>query len=280
MTIEENLLSAQKVISEADAILITAGAGIGVDSGLPDFRGNEGFWKAYPPIAKLGISFVEMANPSWFSQNPKLAWAFYGHRLNLYRNTIPHTGFDLLLNLAEKKNNNYFVFTSNVDGQFQKAGFSEDKIEECHGSINHFQCAEPCGQKIWDAKDIEVFVDEDNFQAQDPLPACSYCGEVARPNILMFGDWSWIGSRSQRQSDYLNSWCTQVDNNNLKLVIIELGAGTAVATVRYTSENIARQYRATLIRINPRDYPVPSGHISIPLGALEGIQTILDSVLS
>ena len=56
-----------EILKNADSILITAGAGMGVDSGLPDFRGNEGFWKAYPPIAKLGLTFSEMANPQWFS---------------------------------------------------------------------------------------------------------------------------------------------------------------------------------------------------------------------
>jgi NAD-dependent SIR2 family protein deacetylase len=92
-TIQDNIRMAAKAIQEADALFITAGAGMGVDSGLPDFRGNSGFWKAYPPIAKLGLSFSEMANPKWFDQKPEMAWAFYGHRLNLYRATVPHRGF-------------------------------------------------------------------------------------------------------------------------------------------------------------------------------------------
>src|SRR5262249_5999176 len=84
---------AAEFIHTADALLITAGAGIGVDSGLPDFRGTQGFWRAYPVIARLGLSFAEMANPAWFRKDPRLAWAFYGHRLNLYRSTLPHNGF-------------------------------------------------------------------------------------------------------------------------------------------------------------------------------------------
>ena len=55
-----------------------SGAGMGVDSGLPDFRGQHGFWRAYPAIAGLGLSFEEMANPAWFKRDPHLAWAFYG----------------------------------------------------------------------------------------------------------------------------------------------------------------------------------------------------------
>ena len=76
MDIEKNIEKARKALKEADAILITAGAGMGVDSGLPDFRGTEGFWRAYPIAKKLGLRFEELANPRWFDENPKLAWAF------------------------------------------------------------------------------------------------------------------------------------------------------------------------------------------------------------
>jgi NAD-dependent SIR2 family protein deacetylase len=110
----------KQLILEAEAILITAGAGMGVDSGLPDFRGKDGFWKAYPIAQELNIEFQDLANVKWFHSNPFFAWAFYGHRFNLYKNTIPHRGFKMLLDLVKEKNDNYFVYTSNVDGQFQK----------------------------------------------------------------------------------------------------------------------------------------------------------------
>ncbi len=276
MKSQESIKQAADVIQQADALFITAGAGIGVDSGLPDFRGDEGFWKAYPPIAKLGISFVEMANPQWFFQNPKLAWAFYGHRLNLYRKTIPHKGFTRLLEIAENKKGGYFVFTSNVDGQFQKAGFDDNKIEECHGTIHHFQCSQPCSNDIWDASKIEVNVDEKVFEAQEPLPVCKNCNGIARPNILMFGDWLWNPEKTQAQGNRLYTWLQAIHNKGLSLAVIEIGAGTAVATVRYKSEDIAQRYNATLIRINPRDSYVPSGNISIPSGASEGINSICE----
>src|SRR5690349_16282268 len=83
---------AAEVLRSARALLIGAGAGMGVDSGLPDFRGTEGFWRAYPAYAKLGLDFASMANPHWFEQDPAFAWGFYGHRLHLYRDTLPHPG--------------------------------------------------------------------------------------------------------------------------------------------------------------------------------------------
>ena len=277
MTFRKSLIKAAKILKNADALLISAGAGIGVDSGLPDFRGNQGFWKAYPPIAKLGKSFVEIANPHWFHRDPKLAWAFYGHRLNLYRRTAPHTGFTQLLDIAQQKNGGYFVFTSNVDGQFQKAGYDDSRIEECHGSIHYFQCIKPCTDDIWDAGAINVNVNEETFEALEPLPRCRNCGEIARPNILMFGDWSWNARRTDHQSDRLVSWLQEVSVENLSVAIVEIGAGNAVSTVRNFSEQVARTHNTTLIRINPRDYTVPREQdISLPLGASEAIKFIIE----
>src|SRR5436305_9987595 len=135
--INDAIRRAADVIAPAEAVLIGAGAGMGVDSGLPDFRGDEGFWRAYPPFRNLGLSFVDLANPQWFDRDPALAWGFYGHRMNLYRATEPHEGFRQLLEIAREKPGGYFVFTSNVDGQFQKAGFAPTQIVECHGSIHH-----------------------------------------------------------------------------------------------------------------------------------------------
>ena len=99
--LETTIDRAAEAIARAQALLITAGAGIGVDSGLPDFRGNEGFWRAYPPLKRLGISFYDMANPIWFKRDPELAWGFYGHRLELYRSTEPHEGFRRLREWGE-----------------------------------------------------------------------------------------------------------------------------------------------------------------------------------
>lgn len=275
MSLNENLRKAAEAIDDADAIFITSGAGVGVDSGLPDFRGNEGFWKAYPPLAKLNIAFYEMANPRWFFSNPDLAWGFYGHRLNLYRVTVPHNGFNILLEIGMRKPGGYFVFTSNVDGQYQKAGFDDKSICECHGSIHHLQCVHPCSSDIW-KNDIEIEIDLSTFKPSSGLPKCNHCPSLARPNILMFGDWSWIGSRTDNQYIQMGAWLTKLKDK--KIVVVECGAGLAVPSVRLKSEEVARQFDTTLVRINPRDFQTPQNGISIPLAAKEGIERIFDFV--
>ena len=123
--LEQACQRAAEAILAADALLIGAGAGMGVDSGLPDFRGPEGFWRAYP--AFRGRRFEEISNPVWFQRDPEQAWGFFGHRLNLYRATAPHAGFEILRRWGESRPLGYFVFTSNVDGHFQRAGFSPEQ---------------------------------------------------------------------------------------------------------------------------------------------------------
>ena len=257
---------AAEAIQEAKHLYITAGAGMGVDSGLPDFRGNEGFWRAYPALR--GYPFQQMANPLWFVQDPSRAWGFYGHRLNLYRDTTPHVGFDILRKWSNEKD--HFIFTSNVDGAFQKVGFEKDKINECHGSLRHVQYVDPkLGQEIWSAEDVVVDVDMNTVRAAEPLPRRN--GHLLRPNVLMFGDWHWLSGRTARQEDRCEAWLKEV--NPEELVVIEMGAGTAISTVRDRGDDL-ELLGATLIRINPRDFHGSAHTISIASGAKDALLAI------
>jgi NAD-dependent SIR2 family protein deacetylase len=257
------------LLRDADALLIGAGAGIGVDSGLPDFRGDHGFWRAYPPLARRGIRFVEIANPRSFALQPELAWGFYGHRLALYRATVPHEGFAILRELGARLAHGVFVFTSNVDGQFQRAGIGDERLVECHGSIHHLQCSLPCGDAIWPADAVQPHIDAADCLMHAPLPACPRCGALARPNVLMFNDANWLDARTEAQYARLDAWRARVR----RLVVIEIGAGTDVPSVRRMCE----AQGAPLIRINPREPQVPSPRdVGIAGGALATLRRLRD----
>ena len=263
---------AADVVREAEVFVVTAGAGMGVDSGLPDFRGDRGFWHAYPAYARLGLTFTDCANPQHFSDDPALGWGFYGHRTNLYRDTVPHEGFHIIKRWLTRKGSEYFVVTSNVDGQFQKAGYADDRILEAHGSIHWLQCQTPCSSTIWGNN--ETFrIDAATMRARQPLPRCPKCGEVSRPNILMFGDWSWLPDRTRLQEKGFDRFLRA--HGDRRIAVIELGAGSAIPTIRATSERIGWHLeQATVIRINPREPEIKEPHISLACGALEGLQAI------
>ncbi|NOY14292.1 MAG: NAD-dependent deacetylase [Deltaproteobacteria bacterium] len=261
---------AAEAISNATAIVITAGAGMGVDSGLPDFRGNQGFWNAYPMYERLELSFVQAANPEHFEHDPLFGWGFYGHRTNLYRDTVPHRGFSLLQDWIERYKLEYFVVTSNVDGQFQKAGLAEERILEVHGSIHHLQCTVPCHQAIWPNR-AEFRIDTTTMRAEN-APECPRCGRVARPNILMFGDYSWLHQRTAAQEDSFDGFLEQ--NHNGQTVVIEMGAGSAIPTIRHLSERLGQQPQVKVLRINPREAQIGAPHLSFAGGAVVTLEKI------
>lgn len=270
MTTPETLQKAAAAIRDARVLVVTAGAGMGVDSGLPDFRGDRGFWNAYPMYERLGIDFVGAANPAHFFRDPAFGWGFYGHRTNLYRETVPHAGFAILLGWIQRFGLEHFVVTSNVDGQFQKAGFAGDAILEVHGSIHHLQCLQPCSPAIWGNRE-EVPVDLGTMRARH-IPHCIHCNGVARPNILMFGDFSWLSDRTRRQERNFDEFLT--DNGGEPMVVVEMGAGTAIPTIRSLSEQLGHRYGATVIRINPREAQIGAPHLSVSMQALAGLQEI------
>jgi len=280
--IDAALARAAEALRGARALLVSAGAGMGVDSGLPDFRGNEGFWTAYPPFRMLGLSFVDLAQPGWFESDPQLAWGFYGHRLQLYRRTVPHQGFARLREWSRACELGGFVFTSNIDGQFQRAGFDEQRIVECHGSIRHLQCSKLCTFEIFAADEdgdgdarVDVEVDQATMRAREPLPRCAGCGELLRPNVLMFGDGDWLSERSDAQQERLGAWLSRLEAADAfeRLVVFECGAGTAIPTVRRLGERLATA-GATLVRVNVRESDVPDGQIALPMGVAEATERI------
>jgi NAD-dependent SIR2 family protein deacetylase len=263
---------AAQTLTDAEASLIGAGAGMGVDSGLPDFRGDQGFWRAYPPYERLGLNFVSLANPRWFNEDPTLAWGFYGHRMQLYRRTEPHPGFAILRRWASRMLNGGFVLTSNVDGHFQISGFAPEQIVEVHGSFEGIQCTRDCRIGIFAGTSLEVTIDPETMRTVGHLPECPHCGALARPNILMFGDFQWHSERTDCQMRRLSSWLGSL--SRAKLAIVECGAGQGVPTVRLACQRIAKEWRGTLIRINTREPDVSSGHISVALGALSALRSI------
>lgn len=264
---EEAVARAAALPEQADGLVITAGAGIGVDSGLPDFRGDHGFWNAYPALGGANIRFEEIASPSSFDCHPRLAWGFYGHRLNLYRKTVPNEGFSILKAMAKRLVHGCFIYTSNCDGQFQKAGFSDHQIVECHGSIHYQQCLNGCTSEIWSAEDFLPVVDEENCLLVSDLPTCPHCGELARSNVLLFNDWTWVYYRQHEQRRRLDEWLRRLR----RPIVIEIGAGTAIPSVRRFGESLG----CPLIRINPTEHRVDRPQdVGLPVKGVDALRSL------
>jgi NAD-dependent SIR2 family protein deacetylase len=174
--------------------------------------------------------------------------------------------YRILQEIADKMPNGAFVATSNVDGQFQKAGFSEQRIYELHGSIHRLQCMD----KFCETRSAQPFmpeVDEENCRLSSELTRCFACGGIVRPNILMFADWGWNDHVAEVQQMKLRGRLGGVK----KLVVIEIGAGKNIPTIR----NLSERQEGKVIRINPKDYwPHPGKGVSLQIGGLEALMAV------
>ena len=160
------------LIKKADAIAIFAGAGMGVDSGLEQFRGADGLWTKYITINEHKVKYQDLMTHHAFEKYPEKAWALVGSLIDNYTHIAPHDGFLQLLDIIKEKE--YFVVTSNCDEHFQKAGFEELRIMECHGSIFYMQCMNHLEKEIWLTPKMNI--DFENFEVKDSLPKCPHCG--------------------------------------------------------------------------------------------------------
>lgn len=221
----------RKKIYNADAVLILAGAGFSADSGLPTFRGTEGFWNAYPPLR--GRAFSQVSSPDMQFSSPQLFQGFYLHRLKMYRETAPHAGYRKLLGFLDAIGKDHFVVTTNVDGHFLSSGFDKSKVYEIHGSIHSWQCSRyTCEAAVFDAPDSTEFTVSENLIPSREIK-CPTCGESARPNILMFNDFEFSGERIDEQEKRFRAWRASIEFGNKNVVVLEIGAGKGVPTLRY-----------------------------------------------
>eukprot|EP00993_Chasmostoma_nieuportense_P002478 NODE_3270_length_999_cov_53.560780_g3124_i0.p1 GENE.NODE_3270_length_999_cov_53.560780_g3124_i0~~NODE_3270_length_999_cov_53.560780_g3124_i0.p1 ORF type:complete len:309 (+),score=42.22 NODE_3270_length_999_cov_53.560780_g3124_i0:30-956(+) len=263
-----SLTMAAKAILKAQALLIVTGAGMGVDSGVPDFRGSQSFWKNldHPEIK----CYEDMSDVSWFHKDPLLAWGLNSHQMTAYRQAALHQGFPVLLELTRFLPN-YFCWTTNIDGMLQRAGL--EHVRENHGSIHRLQCLRGYQCKnsenrgdAWEAT-LDLPYDA-QYRASAALPSCRVCGGLARPNVWFCKDSGYIPwSESCRMGDKYAEWRGRLTSD---LVVIEMGAGLTIPSARVEAEDMAESH-GTLIRINPTDCRIPRGAIGIKAGAEEGL---------
>jgi hypothetical protein len=112
--IDSNIARAAQWIAGADAMVIAAGAGMSVDSGLPDFRGSNGIWKTLLPAGRHERDVHAFMHGRCFADNPREAWRFFGRALDACRDTAPHAGYALLRHWAAAKRHGAFVYMSYV----------------------------------------------------------------------------------------------------------------------------------------------------------------------
>lgn len=240
----------KEVICNAGAIIIGAGAGLSTSAGIN--YGTTDFAKNFPELVQK-YQMTDMYTSSFYEfKTEEERWSYWAKHIN-YLYNIPAT--NVYKNLYELvKNKEYFIITTNVDGQFLKAGFAKEKVFEVQGSLSKMQCSVGCHQKLYDVLALvqEMLHNEKDCKiSSDLVPYCPRCGEKMEINLrkdaFFVEDAHW-----HKLHDEYERFIQE--NKNKKLVLLELGVGfNTPSIIRFPFESITSKYEhVTLIRVNDK----------------------------
>lgn len=266
-------------LAGADMLLIAAGAGMSADSGIPTFRSDNGLWGDLPQLRHLPVRYGigQLSNWKLFETDPRFAWGFYGWRLENARRLQPHSGYKVLLDIAQSMPRHQ-VFTSNVDGHFQRAGFDDSQVVEVHGSLHWLQGVD--GRGCWPADDFVPQIDLEVMRHTGDLPRTILGGHtLARPAVWMLEDWAFNHTRPEAAKRRMFDEINEVVESGGRIAVIEIGAGTVIPTVHHFARRMGTFVH---IRVDPDERPVPSMlqasayFCQVTAGAEAGLQHIAD----
>lgn len=209
-------------------VLVITGAGVSAESGIPTFRGKDGYWRNLDPI--------KLATPEAFARDPELVWQWYRERRHRIRNAQPNAAHEAIAKLAQRADE-FLLVTQNVDDLHERAGLAKGETVQIHGDIFKTQCSR-CS-----------FVQEhghDHEHDGGTLPRCQRCDALMRPGVVWFGEPLPL-HETERVEKYLQ-------RDPCGVVIV---AGTT-ATFGYIIHWALRasHHGGELIEVNPEETPL------------------------
>ena len=243
---KKTLNDIRKLIEQADCILIGAGAGLSTSAGI-DYAGDE-FKKEFAPFIKK-YGFTDLYTASFYEfETEEEKWAYFAKHIKFAdtgRKATP-----LYKNIYELvKNKSYFVITTNVDDQFEKAGF----VFATQGSYSKLQCSKACHNKLYDNTElVNRMIEETDCNLKIPtnlVPICPVCKERMDVNLrkdaYFVQDENWY-KQSKAYEDFVNN------AKDKKVILLELGVGfNTPIIIRFPFEQMTMQNKNwNLVRIN------------------------------
>ena len=236
-----------KALLEADAVIVGAGAGLSTSAGFT--YSGERFERHFADfIGKYG--FTDMYSAGFYPfPTEEEHWAYWSRHIYYNRYVpAPKPAYDNLLKLLKDKE--YFVITTNVDHQFQKAGFDKQRLFYTQGDYGLFQCAKPCHQKTYDneetirkmiaAQTVETFPETSPQIPSELVPRCPVCGGPMKVNLradeTFVEDEGWHAA-SERYTEFIRR------HKDGKVLFLDLGSGGntpvifKIPFIRWTMQN-------------------------------------------
>ena len=250
----DNIAKTSKLIKTADYIIIGAGAGLSASCGL-NYGDSKIFKQWFPKLFSEGVETVGDALSIYWNvddANRREFWAYWANHIQKIRYDSP-AGKVYLELLDIVKGKNYFVITTNVDSQFNKAGFDEAKLFTPQGNYGLFQCEKPCSDEVYDntamINNMITNMDYDKFLVrEEDIPRCPKCGSYLSKNLRVDDTFVDV-PHMKKQKEYIDFINSSVKG---KLLLLELGVGfNTPSIIRWPFEKMVNVHpNANLIRMN------------------------------
>ena len=237
-------------------VIALTGAGVSAESGVPTFRGPEGYWT----VGSAVYTPQEIATVEMFTREPAAVWAWYLRRFAIVRRVEPNPAHDALARLEEHLGDRFLLITQNGDGLHRRAGSSPERTYEVHGTLSAMRCARPCSRELLPlpeevlagveasaegAASSEAVGGDHLDERQRALLTCPRCGGWTRPHVLWFDeayDEEWFRIDSSLRAAWKASLLLTIGTSgatNLPNLVVHHAIGVGAA----------------LIDVNPDDNP-------------------------
>jgi NAD-dependent deacetylase len=224
-------------------VTVLTGAGISAESGIPTFRGPEGYWtvgsKVYMP--------QEMATLEMFRRRPLDVWQWYLYRLGVCLHAEPNAGHYALVEMERRLADRFGLITQNIDNLHLRAGNTPERAYQIHGNINFTRCAAGCSSALRRLPDHLKRRRTDKSLAEDEIRLlhCPDCGAWLRPHVL------WFDEYYDEEYFRYESSMTLARRTDLLIIVGTSGATTLPNQVAVTVHDRGK----TIIDINPAENP-------------------------
>jgi len=170
-----------------ELVTVLTGAGVSAESGIPTFRGSEGYWT----VGSRNYQPSDIATQSMFREDPREVWKWFLFRRGVCMDAVPNPGHLAITRMEAAFRDRFRLITQNVDGLHLRAGSTAERTYQVHGNLNYMRCARECSPSAWPIpKAMPRKARGDGLsEAEWQMLTCPTCGAIARPHVLLWDEY-------------------------------------------------------------------------------------------